>query len=238
MFPTSVIIDTAIAAVLVLCIVLGCKRGLFRTFMGLAAVVIAMILASKVADFGADLVVEKMLRPAATAAIEQRVDEMMAETVLSTSPLAEMEKVIEAIPNAFIREKAGQLLEKMELSTEAMSAYSARETLVEMGNSLVDSVLDTAVWSVIYALIYLVAFVVVTLVLKVLTGAMDLTLKLPLLRQANQFGGLLFGTVEGVVLVCVAVGLLGRAELWITPENIANSFLLKFVAQWVGPAAA
>lgn len=234
MFPTSVIIDLAIAAALVLCIVFGRKRGLFRSLMGLAAVVIAMVLASRAANFGADLVIENVLRPAASAAIEQRVDEMLAEPVLSTSPMAEMEQVIGAIPNDFIREKAGQLLAKMEISTEDMLTHSARETLLEMGSSLLDAVLDTAVRGVLYAAIYLIAFLVVTLVLKILTRAMDFTLKLPLLRQVNQFGGLLFGTVEGVVLVCVAVGLLGRAALWITPETIEASFLLKFVAQWVG----
>lgn len=237
MFPTSVIIDIAIAAVMVLCIVLGRSRGLFRSFMGLAAVVIALVLASRAANFGADLVIENVLRPAASAAMEQRVDEMLAEPVLTTSPLAEMEQVIGAIPNEFIREKAGQLLEKMELSTEAMLTHSARETLLEMGGSLLDTVLDTAVRGVLYAAICLVVFLVVTIALKILSRALDFTLKLPLLRQVNQFGGLLFGTVEGVVLVCLAVKLLGHAGLWVTPETIRGSFLLKFVAQWVGLAA-
>lgn len=237
MFPISVTIDLAIAAVLVLCIFLGRKRGLFRSFMGLAAVVIALVLANRAANFGADWVIEHMLRPAASAAIEQRVDEMLAQPVLSTSPMSEMEEIVAALPGAFIREKAGLLLEKMELSTEAMFTHTARETLLELGGSLLDTVLDTAVRGVLYAAICLVVFLVVTLALKIFTRAMDFTLKLPLLRQVNQFGGLLFGTVEGVVLVCLAVTILGRAGLWVTAETMERSVLLKFVAQWVGLAA-
>ena len=237
MFPTSVTIDLAIAAALALCILLGRKRGLFRSFMGFAAVVIALILASRAAQFGSDLVISHVLRPVSAAAIEKRVDEMLAEPVFSTSPLGEMEQIVAAIPSAFVRERAGQLLEKMEMSTEQMLTHSARETLLEMGMGLLDTVLDTAVRGVLHALIFLVSFLLVTMALKIVTRAMDLTLKLPLLRQVNEFGGLLFGTVEGVVLVCAAVGLLGRAELWVTPEAIEASFLLKFVARWIGLAA-
>ncbi len=234
MFPTSVIIDLAIAAALVLCIVIGRKRGLFRSFMGLATVVIALSLASRAADLGSDLVIEQLLRPAANAAIEQRVDEMLSEPVLTTSPMQEMEEIILAIPHPLIREKAGELLKKMELSTESTITHTSREVLLAMADGLLDTVLNTAVRSIIHTVIFLIVFLTATLLLKFLTRALDVTLQLPLLRQLNQFGGLLFGTAEGVVLVCVAVGFLGYASLWVTPETIRGSVLLKYVAQWVG----
>lgn len=237
MFPTSVMIDIIIAAAVVLCVLLGRRRGLFRSLLGLTAVVIAMLLASRLASLGADLVIDKVLRPAATAAMEQRIDELLAESTESLSPVEEMEQVISAIPNDFIREKAASLLGKMELSAEETITRSARETLLALGESLLDTVLDTAVRGILYGAIYLVAFLVVTVALKLAARALDLTLKLPVLRQANQLGGLLFGAAEGVVLVCAAVGLLGRVELWVTPETIQSSVLLKLVASWVGLSA-
>lgn len=238
MFPVSVMIDLAIVAALVLCVFLGRRRGLFRSLLGLTAVVIAMLLASRLASLGADLVIDNVLRPAATAAMEQRVDELLAESTAALSPMEEMERVVSAIPNDFIREKAAGLLGRMELSTESTVTRSARETLLALGGSLLDTVLDTAVRGALYGAIYLVAFLVVTVALKLAARALDLTLKLPLLRQANQLGGLLFGAAEGVVLVCAAVGILGHMKLWVTPETIQASVLLKLVAQWVGLSAA
>lgn len=237
MFPASVMIDIGIAAVVVLCVLVGRRRGLFRSLLGLTAAVLAMLLASRLASFGADLVIDRVLRPAATAAMEQRVDELLAESTAALSPVEEMEQVISAIPNDLIREKAAALLGKMELSAEATVTRSARETLLALGESLLDTVLDTAVYGLLYGAIYLVAFLVATVALKLLARALDLTLKLPVLRQANQLGGLLFGAAEGVVLVCAAVAILGRMELWVTPEAIRSSVLLRFVAQWVGLAA-
>lgn len=230
-------IDIAIVAVVALCVLLGRRRGLFRSLLGLTAVVLAMLLASRVASFGAELVIDELLRPAAAAAMEQRVDELLAESAVTLSPMEEMERVVSAIPNDFVRERAAALLGKMELSTQSALTHSARETLLELGSSLLDTVLDTAVRGMLYGTIYLVAFLVVTVALKLAARALELTLKLPLLRQANQLGGLLFGAAEGVVLVCAAVAILGHMELWVTPDTIRSSLLLRFVAQWVGLSA-
>ena len=202
--------------------------------MSLVVVIAALVIAAKAADFGTDFVIEAFLRPTASKAIERRVDEMMGENITATSPLKEMERVVDAIPNDFIREKAGQLLEELELSPESMPAYSARDTLLQAGGEILDSVLDTAVYSVLHALLYFLTFLAVLLILRLLIGAVDLTLHLPILWQINQFFGLLFGAVEGVVLVCVGVFLLSQLSPWITPDTVERSFLLKIAAQWMG----
>lgn len=233
MLPPSVMIDIVIAAVLVLCIFLGKKRGLFRSLMSLVVVIVALVTAAKAADFGTEFVIETFLRPAAAKAMEQRIDEMMSESIAATSPLEEMEKVVDAIPNGFIREKAGQLLGELGLSAESMPSYSGRETLLKVGGELLDGVLDTAVYSMLHALLYVLAFFLVMLILRLLIGAVDLTLHLPLLRQANQFFGLLFGAVEGVVLVCMGVFLLSQLSPWVTPETVEESILLKIAVQWL-----
>lgn len=232
----SVIIDIVIAAVFLLCLVLGWRRGLFRSLAELAVVVLALMLSCQFADFAAPMVIDRGLRPATHEAISHRVDEMMAEDIAAISPMEEMERVVDAIPNTFIREQARKMIGELGLPVEEALEHSTREHLLELGTQIADTVLDTAVYSLLHTLLCFASFLVVTLALRLIARALDLTLKLPVLHQANQLGGLLFGAVKGLVLVCLGVWLLGQMGLWVTPENVKGSHLLKIVAAWVGLA--
>ena len=234
MLSVSVIIDAAIAALLLLFILLGRSRGLFRSLMSLVAVIAALVISARAADIGARFVVKEVLRPAAVEAMEQKVDDVLAGEIGTLSPRDELEKVVASIPNEFVRDKAKELLESMELPGITLSDDSPREELLELARQVLDSVLNTVVEALVHTVLQLLAFVVILLLLRIAINAVDLTLKLPVLRQVNRFFGLLFGAAEGAVLVCTAVLLLGRAGLWVTAETIEQSYLLKIVADWVG----
>ena len=76
----------------------GAKRGLFKSLMGLIVLVLALVVAARAANLITDTLIEKRIRPATKAAIEERVDEIVAESSDAISPLEEMEQVVEAIP--------------------------------------------------------------------------------------------------------------------------------------------
>ena len=67
-------------------------------------------------NIAADFVIDRMLRPATETAIGERVDQMLEEETAVSSPLEEMEEVVDAIPNDFIREQARSLLWTLGLS--------------------------------------------------------------------------------------------------------------------------
>ena len=79
--------------------VLGWKRGLVRTLTELLTVVLALALSAQIAKTAAPVIVDKALRPATYTAIERRVDEIMTEAGPDISPVKELERVMEAIPN-------------------------------------------------------------------------------------------------------------------------------------------
>ena len=87
-------IDVIIAAVLALFVVLGWKRGLVRTLAELLAVVLALVFSAQAARAAAPVVVDRVLRPATHAAIEQRVNELLRDSTPSVSPLEELEQVV------------------------------------------------------------------------------------------------------------------------------------------------
>ena len=77
-------------------------------------------------------------------------------------------------------------------------------------------------------------FCLANLLLRLAIRALNLTFRLPLLRQVNCLGGLLFGAAKGLVLVYLGVWLLGQAGILLTPEVIAESTLLRVAAAWAG----
>ena len=148
----SAIMDLAILGVLALCVVMGARKGLFRSLMGLVAVIAALAAAVWASNIAADFVIDRMLRPATEAAIEVRVDQMLEEETAVSSPLEEMEEVVDAIPNDFIREQARSLLGTLGLSAEA-AERSTREALLEGAGQIVDTVLDTVVRGILQSVL-------------------------------------------------------------------------------------
>lgn len=225
----AIITDAAVAAVMVLCVIWGAKRGLFKSLMGFVVLILALVVAVRAANFITDTLIEKQIRPATVEAIEERVDEMMAESVETISPLEEMEQVVEAIPNDFIREKAVELLDTLGLSTEATPGYSARESLIEMGTQVADTVIDTVVRSLLYSLSYLVCFLLASLILRLLAKLLNLTFKLPGLHGLNSFGGGLFGLAEGWLITTLGLWLLMAFTDHVSEELIQETFLARFL---------
>lgn len=131
----AIITDAAVAAVMVLCVIWGAKRGLFKSLMGFVVLILALIVAVRAANFITDTLIEKQIRPATVEAIEARVDEMMAESVETISPLEEMEQVVEAIPNDFIRGGVGEivLVAKVGVVVAPIDIVTEGDTIMDLG---------------------------------------------------------------------------------------------------------
>lgn len=226
----AIITDVVVAAVMVLCVLWGAKRGLFKSLMGLIVLVLALVVAARAANLITDTLIEKRIRPATKAAIEERVDEIVAESSDAISPLEEMEQVVEAIPSRFIREKALELLDTLGLSeTEEDVETSARETLIELGYQVADTVIDTVVRSLLYTLSYLVCFLLGNLILRLLAKLLNVTFKLPGLHGLNSFGGGVLGLAEGWLLTTLALWLLMAFSDFMTEALIQETFLARFL---------
>ena len=226
----SVIIDIAVIVVPMLCLILGAKRGLFRSLAELAALLLALVLASQIASFGTDFLMERVVHPAAENAVAERVDALLAERGTEIAPAKELERMIEVLPEGLVRDRAKALLAEMNLP----ETVSGREMLLELAMDLTETVLDTAIRSLVYIIMYVLCFVIILLLLRLLIRVLDLPFRLPVLRQLNWLGGILFGAVKGAVLVCLSVTVLWQLQLGITAETMEGSYLLPLLDQWIG----
>ena len=224
-------LDLAILAIMLLSMVTGWKQGMVRGVLTLAATVLSILIAIRVGAVVSAVVVDQVIRPATYEVVMERVDELSLQD-LGISPVEEMEQVLEAIENEFVREEARRILSTFGLSTESTEGM-AKETLAAISSEIVDTVLYGAVQEVISALLCLLTYTLLRLVFRPVIFAVCKTFELPLLRQVNQLGGLAVGTVRGLILVLLAVWALRLFGLWITEETIAESYLLPRLTEFL-----
>ena len=75
---------------------------------------------------------------------------------------------------------------------------------------------------VVYALTAIILFVVVKIILSIVVSLIDGIAKLPILKQFNEVGGMAYGIVRGLLIICIAVLLMG-VYTKIKPESTLNT---------------
>lgn len=218
---TPVIIDIVVAAVLLGFAVYGGKRGLFRALSGLLAVVVALVGAGIIAaTFTAP--VTKLVTPLIAGRIEEKVENAMA--VQSVGSGVQMPETDTEDPSAI-----QDLLAILGLDDEVRShlAKEVQEEVHDTGVSIATAVVESMARSFIYGILYSLSFAALLLLMKVLIGAMDLVLKLPLLRGLNTLGGAAVGLVEGALLLLLAVWVLRRLGVSFESEALAEAHILR-----------
>ena len=218
---TPVIIDIVVAAVLLGFAVYGGKRGLFRALSGLLAVVVALVGAGIIAATFTTPVT-KIVTPLIAGHIEEKVENAMA--VQSAGSGVQMPEADTEDPSAI-----QDLLAILGLDDEVRSrlAEEVQEKVRDTGASIAAAVVESMARSLIYGTLYILSFAVLLLLMKVLIGAMDLVLKLPLLRGLNTLGGAAVGLVEGALLLFLAVWVLRRLGVSFESEALAEAHILR-----------
>ncbi len=87
--------------------------------------------------------------------------------------------------------------------------------------------------NIVYAITGIVLFIVVKLVLSIVISLMDFVANLPILKQFNEVGGIIYGLIRGVLIVGICVLLMGVITK-LNPESslnekIDNSYITKII---------
>lgn len=209
----AIFVDIFMAACLLLALVLGVRQGFLQSLARVAIVIVALLGAAWLAEHLADPAA-KWLEPMLTEKIQQQMDGQAA--VADDPSLA-----------------AAGLLETFGFSGEALDKLveSATEKAQEVGQTLLSAVVSTVLRSVAYAVVYLVSFLLLLLLLRLLLAPLHLFTKLPVVHGINAVMGGALGLVKGALLLFFAVWLLRRLQIWITPELISQTYILRFFAE-------
>lgn len=209
----AIFVDIFMAACLLLALVLGVRQGFLQSLARVAIVIVALLGAAWLAEHLADPAA-KWLEPMLTEKIQQQMDGQAAAT--DDPSLA-----------------AAGLLETFGFSGDALDKLveSATEKAQEVGQTLLSAVVSTVLRSVAYAVVYLVSFLLLLLLLRLLLAPLHLFTKLPVVHGINAVLGGALGLVKGALLLFFAVWLLRRLQIWITPELISQTYILRFFAE-------
>lgn len=210
---TTVIIDAIVVVVLMAFAIYGAKRGLLRTLAGLVIVVVALVGAGMIAaTFSTP--VTKLVAPVLQEHIAAQVEEAMTD------------QADEAADDASLIE---ELLVRLGLDADVRESMTekAQERIQNTGATIAAAVVESMVYSFVHGLLFVLAFLALLLLLKVLVGAMDIVMKLPVLHGLNALGGGLLGLIEGALLLFLAVWAARRLGVSFETEALADAHILR-----------
>ena len=206
-------VDIFMAAILLLALVLGIRQGFVQSLARVLIVVTALLGAAWLADHLAEPAA-KWLEPVLTEKLQQRLS---GQTIAADDPSL----------------AAAGLLETFGFSGDALDelVQSVTEQAQEMGQTLLSAVVSTVLQTVAYAVVYLVSFLLLLLLLRLLLAPLHLFTKLPVVHGVTALLGGALGLVKGALLLFFAVWLLRRLQIFITPELIGQTYILRFFAE-------
>ncbi len=189
------IVDIILAILLVICMIVGWKRGFVKSLMDLASNLIAFIVAR---------IVSVQLAPTFYSQyFEQKAHDTLSRELASAggSAVSQVQSAFDSIPDSL-----NGFLGLIGIDKQSM-AVELSQKLEQGGSEAVDvlmtNIVSPVVTSALKLLIFVVAFALAVLLLKIVTLILDKLTELPAVKQANEIFGLLFGAIKGVIVVAV-----------------------------------
>lgn len=221
------IFDLVIAILLVLAVFQGYRRGFVLTLCGFLAVFVAF--------FGATILSNALAEPvshAITPVIENQISNSIHETLEEQGyqfeePQPGHEEETPAPEDQF---SLDQILNMMKDSALIQSFSDAirgavNEGVVEVTTSAAQTIASYIARELARMVLFLISFVLVLVAWTLLSRALDLAFRLPVLSTLNHWSGAAVGLLKGGVLLFIACWLL--RELF-PAEVVEQSYLLKF----------
>ena len=218
------LLDGAILVLFLVMVVIGSRRGFIKTIAGVAAFVVALVLASMLGGPVSDCVYEHSVEPAVIKAIDAQVGEGSAAAEKLDMALVDMPGFVTNILNNAQIESGADILEKL--------------TATEEGESVAQSVSRQVVTPIVMPLLKmlcsLLLFLAASVLVSILLKALNVVAKLPLLKQLNKSLGALAGALLGVLWVFFAVSVLQvLASLGVTDVISAELLRSTTLVNWL-----
>lgn len=207
MSTPSLVLNIAILVILFLFVLMGWRRGFVYSLCSLLAVFIAFFGAKYVAD---------TFSPELEAWLTPRISTQIQSALTDHPEMAESGFRV-LFPDQDLPASLGELLQSQALSGEAMTliAQTAAPRLASL---------------VAFDLLYLVSFMVILLLWRIVSRALNLVVRLPVLNFCNRSLGAVFGLVKGVLVLCVLGWVACHFTGLLSMEELSQTWLLQGLA--------
>lgn len=196
----SIIVDLVILGIILLCIIIGYVRGLTGALIKILSFVLSIVIAFILFIPVSNLVINN-------TKIDENLEKSIREMILDNNEGKE-EKMPEAITDYI-----GQ---KVEQATD-----SAKETIVD------NTARDVSL-TIVKAGTWIVLFIIARILLILLKYITALIAKLPVIKQCDKLGGIIYGLLESLVIVYVLLAIISFASPMMG-ESILDSINQSYV---------
>ncbi len=194
----NIILDIFALAVFIFSIYRGYKKGFVKTVLKLCSGIVCLILAISLSPTVGQFLNDNYISPALEGVITDKISELTASADTSQT---DIDKIIEEEPNEFI-----QILEKFnvdfETFKEKFNQFSS-SSVENASQATIEYVAKPLSETVSYIVSFILILLVSSLVLAVVTFLLDKIVKLPILKTANKFLGMVAGILFGLLWVYV-----------------------------------
>ena len=200
----GIILDIILVAIITLNVFICYKKGLVKLAVGLIAVLVSVILAVL------------LYKPVSNIIINNTELDEKIKSAITENFVNEEETTEETEDNGFMK--------YIEKYVEDPVNKTKNEIVIEASGVIATKLID------IIAMVSI--FIVARLVLILLTFVTDMITSLPILKQFNELGGILYGLIKALLIIYVLLAIAffivyttGSTGL---ADAIANSFITKF----------
>ena len=205
----SLIFDIAIAAILLLCLIVGGVRGFISSLLSVAVFAAALLGSAMLADPVSD-----WLTPRVEQYVLDRLTNGHGDEAVSAAAASDNEAL------------AGLV----DFDAITGIAKKAMDSAVEAGKNMLEGAVTGMIRSLAYGLLFLVSFLVLTLLLRLLTSPLQLAARAPVLGAVNRLAGAALGLCLGVLAMFAAASVLQWTGL-VDAATLRDTYLLKYFTQ-------
>ena len=176
----SIIVDIVILAILLLCIIIGYVRGLTGSLIKILSFVLSIVIAFILFIPISNLII-------VNTQIDENLEQSIREMIIGNEQNEE-----DNMPQA-ITDYIGQKVEG--------AADDAKEAIA-------DSTANEVAITIVKAGTWIVLFIVARILLIFLRFITSLIAKLPVIKQFDKLGGIIYGILEGLIIIYVLLAII------------------------------
>lgn len=197
----SIIVDLVVIGIMLLCIIIGYVRGLTGSLIKILSFVLSIIIAFVLFIPISNFIINN-------TKIDDNLEQSMREIIIKEDEGTNEKEMPETITE-YINSKVEQ------------AADSAKETIVD------NTAREVSV-TIVKAGTWIVLFIVARILLILLKFITSLIAKLPVIKQFDKLGGIIYGILEGLIIVYVLFAIISFASPVINtslPNTIDDSYV-------------
>lgn len=222
----GIIIDVIIIAILAICIGLGFKRGLTGSLLKIVSFILALIIAFVLFKPVSNFIIDNTNWD---ETLEQSIRQIFIEETMQENNIQEQNQNTE---NTQLSNEQIQENEKTQSMPDVMINYineAVENVGTEAKNAIVESTARNVATTIINIGVLIALFLVSRIVLIFIKGLTQLITKLPVIKQFDKLGGIIYGLLEALVIIYVILTILSLVSPLISNSGIIQAIENSFI---------